>query len=559
MKCGLFFRIGLFALAAMFVVPVVSAGPVQITGPTVISSPGSYVLTKNISVNQSPAIRIQCSNVVLDGNGYTIDGVDGSGSFGILVTKNSGSLSDVTVKNVCLTDWYDGLYYKGVNSGRIESVTATGNVRAGISLRSSNDNVITDCTAINNGQGFYIWSECSRNRIESCTLSGNSEMGLWLASTGRTGSGIVYDSTNNMVVGNVARNNGRMGLYVDFSDGNTLSNNQVTSNNQFGIFLDYSSRTSVQSNTVSGGSEQAVYLYDADQTTIVGNTISGAADYGIWISSSSGNSVRSNTITQNGKGGIVLNGEENISANNNTVTSNTIRDNGQTGIYLCRSSGNLITNNLFSNPTNVRFGGSCGPSTWHTEKQTGTSITGSGTLGGNYWGHPSGTGFSETNSDADRDGICDRPYTINSANSDNLPLAKTGGAAPTGTTTAATSTPTPTSTSTAAPTIPATVPTIPLPTDPTSTPTVTPTATNDPEKLSGPYPPLPGCSEAPRDLDGDGHYEDVNGNGRLDFGDLVLLFNNINTLDDTYPAVVFDFNGNDRIDYADITVLYDTL
>ena len=358
------------------------------------------------------------------------------GSFGILVSSYSATLSGVTVKNVKLTDWYDGIYFKGVNGGRIESVTATSNVRAGISLRSANDNVITGCTATGNGEGMYIWSQCSRNRIESCTMSGNAEMGLWLASTGRDPTQydkITYDSTANQVIGNTAAGNGRMGLYVDFSDGNTLSNNQVTSNSQFGIFIDYSTRTRVESNSVSGGSEQAVYLYDADSTEIVGNTVSGAADYGIWISSSSGNTVRANTISRNGKGGLVLNGEETIPTNNNTVVSNTIRDNGDVGIYLCRSSGNTITNNLFSNPVNARYGGSCGPSTWSGQQLAGSSIVGGPATGGNFWGNPSGTGFSETTPDANRDGICDRAFAINSGNSDLLPLARAsvGGTVPT--------------------------------------------------------------------------------------------------------------------------------
>ena len=105
--------------------------------------------------------------VVFDGNGHTIDGSDAGGSFGILVTGNSGTLTNVKIKNVQIKDWYDGLYFKGVNGGRIESVTATSNTRAGISLRSANDNVVSGCTVSQNGQGFYIWSACSRNRVHS--------------------------------------------------------------------------------------------------------------------------------------------------------------------------------------------------------------------------------------------------------------------------------------------------------------------------------------------------------------------------------------------------------
>ena len=549
MKCSLFFQIGILALATVIVAPIVTAAPVQITGPMVITAPGTYILGQDISVSQGTPIRIQSSNVVFDGDGHTINGTDTSGSFGILVSGNNGPLTGVTVKNVHVNNFYDGLYFRGVNGGRIESVTATGNVRAGISLRSTSDTVITGCTVSENGEGFYIWSECSRNRIESCTMKDNLEMGLWLASTGRTSNGIIYDSTDNVVIGNTAIGNGRMGLYVDFSDGNTLKNNQVISNDQFGIFLDYSSRTRIESNTVSGGSEQAIYLYDADSTQLIGNTVSGAADYGIWISSSSGNTIRSNTITRNGKGGLVLNGEEGIPANNNTVSSNTIRDNGRLGIYLCRSSGNTITNNHFSNPTNTGFGTSCGSNSWNVERQAGTSITGGSMLGGNYWGHPAGTGFSETSPDADRDGICDRPYTF-SGNSDLYPLSNVGGRG----------SPAPTS----ATTIPTTVtgiPTIPLPPEvtPSRNTTMTPTVTPIPGEKGGSISALPGAANPPRDLNADGLYEDVNGNGRVDFSDVVLLFNNLDLVSTSYPPSVFDFNQNRRIDYSDVTALYQSL
>ncbi len=344
----------------MIAMPIVSAATVQISGPTVISSPGTYVLTKDISSASTP-IKIQCSDVVFDGNGHTIDGVDGGSTYGVQVFSG-GTLNRVTVKNLRITDYYCGIYFRGVNGGRIESVTATSNVQDGIYLNNANDNVISACTANGNDQhGIRFWSMCSRNRIESCTLSNNADTGLWLASTGRDPNQydkITYDSEGNQVVGNTATGNGRMGLYVDFSERNTLSNNRVSDNAGFQIFLDYSGSNRVESNTVSGGTEQGVYLYDADSCTISGNTVSGAADYGLYISSTSGLTISGNTLTHNGVGGIALNGEATIPADGNRIVSNTVRDNGQHGIFICRSSGNTITNNLFSNPVNVVYGGS---------------------------------------------------------------------------------------------------------------------------------------------------------------------------------------------------------
>ena len=56
-------------------------------------------------------------------------------------------------------------------------------------------------------------------------------------------------------------------------------------------------------------------------------------------------------------------------------------------------------------------------------------------------------------------------------------------------------------------------------------------------------------------MDGDGLGEDVNGNGKLDFDDVVLLFLDKDTKKVTENVNIFDFNGNGRIDFDDIIQL----
>ena len=43
-------------------------------------------------------------------------------------------------------------------------------------------------------------------------------------------------------------------------------------------------------------------------------------------------------------------------------------------------------------------------------------------LGGNFWGKPDGTGFSQVTADTNGDGICDSANTLASGNVDALPL-----------------------------------------------------------------------------------------------------------------------------------------
>jgi hypothetical protein len=60
----------------------------------------------------------------------------------------------------------------------------------------------------------------------------------------------------------------------------------------------------------------------------------------------------------------------------------------------------------------------------------------------------------------------------------------------------------------------------------------------------------------PTDPDEDGTYEDLNGNGRIDFADVVLFFKNMNWIRENQPAGCFDYNGNGNIDFADLILLF---
>ena len=67
---------------------------------------------------------------------------------------------------------------------------------------------------------------------------------------------------------------------------------------------------------------------------------------------------------------------------------------------------------------------------------------------------------------------------------------------------------------------------------------------------------LPGFTNAPTDPNGDCLFEDLNGNGRMDFNDVVLMFNQMQWIAANEPVSAFDFNGNGRIDFNDIVKLF---
>ena len=74
-----------------------------------------------------------------------------------------------------------------------------------------------------------------------------------------------------------------------------------------------------------------------------------------------------------------------------------------------------------------------------------------------------------------------------------------------------------------------------------------------------PLRPLPGGGGLPGDTDDDGLCDDVNGNGRKDFADVVLYFNQMTWIAANEPVGLFDYNGNLRIDFADVVWLFNNL
>lgn len=187
-------------------------------------------------------------------------------------------------------------------------------------------------------------------------------------------------------------------------------------------------------------------------------------------------------------------------ATHGTVTGTRIQYNG-VGIRASGDGTVSIYNNYFLNDQNVALESQA--NTWSIQKQAGPNIVGGSSIGGNYWAQPNMMGWSQITPDLDHDGFCDEPFVVEGENVDHLPLA------------------------------------IP-PGDP-------------PVTVPG------GGTGIPRDLDHDGLYEDVNGNGVADFNDVVLYFNQIDWIGNNEPKVAFDFNRNGRIDFGDVVTLFNMM
>ena len=163
-----------------------------------------------------------------------------------------------------------------------------------------------------------------------------------------------------------------------------------------------------------------VYFWEASGT-IQENSLTGNT-YGVVLNPGGGSTISGNTVTA-GQYGMVL-------ASSSTpvvVTGNTLAQNAIAGLYLYETSHLTITNNYLDCDQNVLTGGSISAVAWSTPRRSGTSIAGGKTLGGNFWAAPNGQGFSQTMTDTDQDGICDRSYPIEGGMFDESPLHVPGG------------------------------------------------------------------------------------------------------------------------------------
>lgn len=82
-----------------------------------------------------------------------------------------------------------------------------------------------------------------------------------------------------------------------------------------------------------------------------------------------------------------------------------------------------------------------------------------------------------------------------------------------------------------------------------------PATATDPGVLVVGPPPVTG-SDAPTDPDNDGRYEDVNGNGRLDYDDIQTLFDNFEADSVRLNGSAYDFNENGALDFDDVVDLF---
>ena len=401
-------------------------------GHTLVLDPGTY--TENVVVNKSLTIRSASGNP-----SDTVVNASSSSSNVISVTADNVTISGFTITDASASDKAGVYLGNGVSHCNVSDNIISGKYH-GIYLNQSNNNSVMNNNVSGNDYGIYLVGS-NNNSLMNNNVSGN-HLGICL----------MISSGDNKVISNTANSNEAHGIYLySMCDDNLLVNNTVNSNNRSGINLMDSSYNLIQNNTAefnaiddqsydAGISVESFYSVGGNNTLVNNTANSNHGLGGIRICSSSGNNLTGNTVNLNTYGIYLKSTTGSIATDiglsmYNTITNNTITGSNDTGITVesldtvngnCTTVNNTIYNNFFNNTNNVKFNGTVYVNYWNTSKTLGTSIIGGPYLGGNFWAHPDGTGFSETHNDSNSDGICEAVYDLGNGNIDYLPLTNNG-------------------------------------------------------------------------------------------------------------------------------------
>ena len=313
--------------------PADAGGAETLDSCAVITEPGRYVLTENITDSRvDTCIRIRSDDVVLAGRGHRIDGVGAFGTAGVLASAGGGrTLSNVTVRNVTVTDWDDGIRYVSVVDGDVVGTTTADN-RVGVSLVAVRGGRVADNVARSNAlHGITLIESSANNTLANNTATGNALFGISLVEGG---------VTDNRLVSNVASNN-EFGIVAIGVRDNVLAGNVANGNRIAGVWLSAAHGNRLVRNRVSNRF-YGVFLADGSEGNVVTKTVAVSNRVGIRLRSSDGNRVTDNVVRNSSDTAILL-----ISSDDNVVVGNVGWRNARE-VVIVRSTGNLVTNNSLS-------------------------------------------------------------------------------------------------------------------------------------------------------------------------------------------------------------------
>jgi len=238
----------------------------------------TYTFTGNIS----DEIVVERNNIVIDGAGFTLQGIDTLNSTGIHLS----GVSDVTVKRTNIVGFFSGIKLDWSASNDLFENNMTDN-DFGIWLHESIGNTITSNSIRGGYAGVNLaWSRS--NTVLNNNVTGN-EYGI-----------VLYWSSNNVADGNNLEENG-VGIDLAWSGNNNLDENPMVNNAKrgwCGVQLRASQHNTITRNIMKNSWYGIDLLYESSKNVITGNNITDSF-CSVLLSYSSNNTIHHNNFINN--------------------------------------------------------------------------------------------------------------------------------------------------------------------------------------------------------------------------------------------------------------------
>ena len=401
--------------------------------PLISSDNITYTFTSDILHPIYNSISIEKSNIIINGNGHTLQGCKYTTNFrcGFGFSIHS---DNVTITNTTIMNFNIGVLISSPNeiSNCVFSANTIINNSYGILIPSADgvpstyytrNNMIKENVITNNDYGLRL-ANSHNNTISGNILTDNIQIALALG-----------NCTNNYVSENNITQNEGTGLYIYKGNNNTLSSNCMSENKyNFGIDGDTLNdflHTIATSNTING---KPIY-YFINQTNLIINPATHPEIGYLALINCTNITIEDLTLTGNVQGLLLA------YTNHSIISGNSAFDNYRAGIWIHYSSNNTIANNLLmhniyglelSDSSNNRIYHNtfmrvyaCIPvelSGYSSENQWDNGYP----SGGNFWYYYRGTDLfcGVYQNETGIDGIGDTPYRVSEANYDHYPLIK---------------------------------------------------------------------------------------------------------------------------------------
>ena len=449
--------------------------------PIATSDNITYTFSGNISYPAYYGVIVQRNDVVIDGNGFTVQGNETG--IGLYLE----SLDNVTIKNINVENCFKGILLNSSSNCDVVGSNITGNARSGIELSnfSNHNNMSENSVTTNSYNGIRLEMNSSFNSLNGNNITNNY-------------FGVALDSSFDNNISDNQMTNSYNDIYLSSSSGNNLSDNNITNN--VGAELESSSNNSISGNTFTDSGLRSffsfqnsvenntandkplvyleakanysisdagqVILVSCDNITVQNLSLSNNAvgvelwatnnsvisesnitgEVGVEVDFCNHDSIIGNNIT-NGFDGIGFD-----TCSDNSIDGNNIENSTSYSIHFYSCSGNNISGNNITNSGDIgleqsannsiigndvpdlAFWLSSGNMIYHNNIYLHSSVANiyqstnvwddGYPSGGNYWSGYNGTDFFQGlyQNVTGSDGIGDTPYMIDANNLDNYPL-----------------------------------------------------------------------------------------------------------------------------------------